>query len=292
MSLWRICSSSSRGASWRRALTPVRCTERKGAIPIIPDCAARPCCRMAARRLRSRAASTAPAAPPDVPEATGHDDLQLSDLPFFTDYPLARASHVRRKVDERAHCDASARVLLLHDGCALCHIPREAQHTSDGASDSSAASSDGATGARLVVCPGGEAVEALRESAQPAVFLGTARSSAGERWFALAAADRGRCEAQCGELAVSDAEGVSLSGLNGAAGEGAGLGWVNVRNSPLALPLQQGALAATAAGMLAWHRNNAFSATSGKALTATQGGWALTGADGERCGLLSCHRCA
>lgn len=242
---------------------------------------------MAARRLRSRAAPATPAAPPDVPEATGsHEDLQLSDLPFFTDYPLCRASHLRRDITERAHCDAAARVLLLHDGCVLCSAPAHEQErpSESAASDSSAGAS--APQGQLLICRGGEDVEALRDEVQPAVFLGTAHASAAERWFALDVSDRGRCEAQCGQLAVNDKDALRALGSSGSTDKGGHLVWINVRNTPQTLPLPQGALAATASGMLAWHRKNAFSGASGVALTATQGGWALRGAEGERCAIL------
>jgi NADH pyrophosphatase-like rudimentary NUDIX domain len=205
--------------------------------------------------------------------------------PVYTEFPLDRATHLRKgNPTLLTQPAANTSLLLLHSGAVLCH-GLSVNGATEPASTSSAPHT---TAFRLAVSSPSDAIRNALAPELPAVFLGTADCAS---WFAAEVAEASTAEAAYAAQAAQQRG-------NGGAGEHEHLGgkrksrdapadgaleWVNVRKRGAELSTADSALAATAVGVLAWHGKQRHAPESGAACAAEAGGWALRGGPDERC---------
>lgn len=227
--------------------------------------------------------------------------------PVYTEFPLTRDASVRETITLDS-APATAAVVLLHRGAVLCLGNRASSnrgasnnlqagasstHVDDDAADdrpvdmsaSALASCKAAEDSsfRIAACLPQAAQKAGLEPHLPAVVLGA--TGTGTLWLAAEVAD-----SETSQQAWQTAKDVRLGDAAADANDlprtaqqsSDGLTWVDVRKLGASLCAEHSAVAATAVGLLAWHRGNRFSAATGAMVRVERGGWAVRGA-GERC---------
>ena len=232
--------------------------------------------------------------------------------PVYSENPLTRSANLR----ENASLDSApeqAAVVLLHRGAVLCHqrnedggaaatLQADASETQPGHGASAAAAepvgafagtiaaSDLADKAhlRIAACTPRAAQHAGLEAQLPVAVLGS--SATGTLWLAAEVADadaamQAHQPAQDGRLGDPEA---AAAGTGSPAQDDKqcahDLTWVDVRKAGASLCATDSAVAATAVGLIAWHRGNRFSAATGASTGVERGGWAVRGDNaGERC---------
>jgi NADH pyrophosphatase NudC (nudix superfamily) len=133
-------------------------------------------------------------------------------------------------------------------------------------------------------------IDQLRDTSLPVVFLGLSGADSPNKWFAAEVAAPAKlldaqhklplhpvawCLANLPQEESAAPQNVPEGSVE--------LQWLDLVKHGAKLAAPQAALAATAHGMLGWHRSNRVSPVSGLPMEASQGGWALKVSGKERC---------
>jgi hypothetical protein len=228
---------------------------------------------------------------------------RVRELPYFSDAPLDRAAHLRDCLTAEALTSGLAKVILCGEGHVLCYAAARASVGSESSrssldSESSPKQGSNVGGRRgcgqLAVCQGGPLLDRLRDANLPVVFLGSDHSASPNKWFAAEVAAPAKLLESQPEVpvhpfawSVVNLPQESHAAVQNVPEASMELQWLDLRSQSTKLAAPQAALAATAHGLLAWHRANRVSALSGHPMSVSQAGWALQGSPSERCYLSS-----
>jgi NADH pyrophosphatase-like rudimentary NUDIX domain len=204
------------------------------------------------------------------------DAASSSSMPpaVYTEYPLDRAANSRAKnlSLESSPPDATA-LILMHKGAVLCeacagHVAQPAPHHEHSHTDANAL--------RLAVARHIAAFHSVLVPDMPAVLLGVDKEHT-----SIFGAEVTDCNDTTDAFRQATTSSHSCNG-EAAVNSSVSLEWVDVRKHGAELLAGDAALAATAAGMLAWHSNQRLSAVTGERLHAKSSGWALQGGSDEK----------